>query len=155
MPDAQALELGDVCSHCGEVAILSCKDRNNWLNSTFDSYSPFNTFKRETKSVIHASNRIINHTSVTGLECHCSQEFFWQQSGELKGKSPPKMPHDSNDLTWCTRLILNYYGKRFAARRLHTICPKFVRIGPHAISCIFRNQTASFLDCKITNGNGP
>ena len=69
MPDAQALELGDVCSHCGEVAILSFKDRNNWLDSTCDLYSAFNTFKREANSVIYASNRMINHTLITGLGC--------------------------------------------------------------------------------------
>ena len=71
MPDAQALELGDVCSHCGEVAILSCKDRNNWLDSTcdFKLYSAFNIFKREANSVIYASNRMINHTLITALEC--------------------------------------------------------------------------------------
>ena len=69
-PDAQALELGDVWSHFGE-AILSFKDRNNWLDSTLacDSYSAFNISKRKANSVIYASNRIINHTLVTDLEC--------------------------------------------------------------------------------------
>ena len=156
MSDAQALK--DVCSHYSGVAILSSKDRNNSLDSTCDLYSAFNIFKREANSVIYASNIMSNHTLITCLE----------------RVTAFKKSFDSGVASWmakacqrCTMIQIIYLGvrDRYPITIETTLplggCIRISRQFPEIPASYFmhfqllKTQTAFFLYCKITNGNGP